>query len=93
MLCKYFAYAVIPISLTASEALMVLPSKDIFLSMFLYFERNIKTLEHCITLFVSSSGLLEMASKSFPQACSVVSSAKLHISVSFMKRNKSFKKH
>ena len=40
-------------------------------------------------MFVSSSSLLEMVSKSFPQAYRVVSSAKLQISVSFIKRSKS----
>ena len=40
-------------------------------------------------MFVSSSKLLEMVSKSFPQAYKVVLSTKLQISVSFMKRGKS----
>ena len=94
---------VIPTSWTASDALMVFPSKDMFVSMFLYFETNIswnfdglvtilKSLGHCITVLVSSSSLLEMASKSFPQGYSVTSSGKLHIAVSFMKRSKSLTK-
>ena len=68
--------------------------------MFLYFERNISwnfdrsatislSLSHCLAVFVSTSSLLEMISKSFPQAYRVVSSAKLQISLSFMKRSKS----
>ena len=40
-------------------------------------------------MFVSSSSLLEMVSKSFPQEYRVALSAELQISVSFMKRNKS----
>ena len=66
-------------------------------SMFLYFERNISrnfdglaiislSLRHCIALFVSISSLKEMISNSFPQAYTVVSSAKLQISVSLMKK-------
>ena len=68
--------------------------------MFLYFERNISwdfdelaaislSLSHCITVFVSISSLKAMVSNSFPQAYRTVSSAKLQISVSFMKRRKS----
>ena len=91
---------VIPSSSTVSDDLMVFPSKDMFFSIFLYFERNISwnfdrlvtislSLSHCIALFVSISSLKEMVSNSFPQAYRVVSSAKLQISVSLMKRSKS----
>ena len=42
-----------------------------------------------MAVFVSTSSLLETVFKSFPQTYRVESSAKLQISVSFMKRNKS----
>ena len=42
-----------------------------------------------IAAFVSMPSLLEMASKSFPPAYRIVSSTKLKISVSFIKRRKS----
>ena len=70
-----------------------------FLSMFLYFKRNISwnfdglatislSLSLSISVFVSISSLKEMVSNSFSQAYKVVSSTKLQISVSFMKRSK-----
>ena len=69
-------------------------------SMFFYFKRNISgnfdglatislSLSQCIVVFVSSSSLLKMVSKSFPQAYRVVSSPKLQISLSLMKKSKS----
>ena len=95
-----FLSRVIPSSSNVSDDLIVFQSKDMFFSMFLYFERNISrnfdglatislSLSHCIALFVSISSLKEMVSNSFPQAHRVVSSAKLQISVSLMKRSKS----
>ena len=68
--------------------------RDVFFNG-LYFERNIGwnlnelanislSLSHYIAVFVSS--LLVMVSESFPQAHKIVSSTKLQISVSFMKR-------
>ena len=64
-----FLSRVIPSSSTASDALMVFPWREMFLSIFLYFERNVSwnfdglatislSLSHCITVFVSSSSLL-----------------------------------
>ena len=95
-----FLSRVIPSSSTLSDDLMVSRSEDMLFSMFLYFERNISwsfdelatislSLNHCIALFVSISSLKEMVSNSFPRAYRVVSSAKLHISISFMKKSKS----
>ena len=92
-----FLSRIIPSSSTLSDDLMIFPSKDMLFSMFLYFERNISrnfdglaiislSLRHCIALFVSISSLKEMISNSFPQAYTVVSSAKLQISVSLMKK-------
>ena len=91
---------VMPSSLTVPDNVMVFPSKDILYSMFLYFERNISwnfnglatislSLSHFVAVYVSISSWLEMVSKSFPQAYRVDSSAKLQITVSFMKRSKS----
>ena len=87
----------LPSSSTLSDHLMVFPSKDMFFSMFLYFERNISwnfdglatislSLSHCIALFVSISSLKEMVSNFFPQGYRVVSSAKLQISVFYEKK-------
>ena len=89
-----------PSSLAVPDNVMVFASKDILYSMFLYFEINISwnfnglatislSLSHFVAVYVSISSWLEMVSKSFPQACRVDSSAKLQITVSFMKRSKS----
>ena len=94
-----FLSRIIPSSSTVSDDVMVFPSKYIF-SMFLYFEINIScnfdglatislSLSHCIAVFVSSSSLLEMIYNFFAQAYRLVLSAKLQVSVSFMKRSKS----
>ena len=83
----------------AAVELIIMEKRHLFL-IFLYFERNISwnfdglatislSLSHFIALFVSISSLKEMVSNSFPQAYRVVSSAKLQISVSLMKRSKS----
>ena len=71
--------------------------KIMFLSMFLYFKRNISwnfdglatislSLSHCISVFVSISSLKEMVSNSFPQAYRVVSSTKIQILIKTLKR-------
>ena len=68
--------------------------------MFLYFGRTIirnfdglatisLSLNDCIAVFVSIFIFKEIVSNSFPQGYRVASSAKLQISVSFMKRSKS----
>ena len=87
-----------------SDYLMVCPSKDVFFSIFWYFERNMSqnfdelatislSLSHYIAVFVSISSLLEIVSRSYPQAYRVVLSAKLQISIYFMKRSRSLIKH
>ena len=89
--------------LNVSDDLMVFPSKDILFLIFLYFQRNASwnfdglatislSLNHFMAVFISSSSLLEMASKSFPQTYRVVSFTKLQSSFSFIKRSKSLMK-
>ena len=95
---------VIPSRPTVSDDVMDFLLKDMFFFNVLYFERNIsrdlyeliwRTNYHFIIVkpliaaFVSIASLLDMASKSFPPAYRIVSSTKLKISVSLIKRRKS----
>ena len=94
-----FLSRVIPSSSTESDDLMVFPSRGIFFHCFVFWKKHklnfdvlatiLLSFSYFIAVFVSNCSLLEMASKSFPQAYTVVLSTNLQISVSFMKRSKS----